>query len=54
MNDDEKITLNDIVILKRFMLSDLKTDAQQKRAADCNGDGTVNIIDYLKLCRSIL
>lgn len=54
MNNDGKLSATDIVILKKTLLAGVSPDNRQKRTADVNGDGKVNMIDYLRLIRLIL
>ncbi len=54
MNNDNKLSAADIIILKKILIVSVAPDSQQKRCADVNKDGLINIIDYLRLSRIIL
>ena len=58
INNDKKINIIDLLLMKRFILSKRnkpwKSNMQMKIAADINKDGKINIIDLLLLKRKIL
>lgn len=54
MNNDDTLSVADIIILKKVLIISVIPDSQQKRCADVNKDGRINLIDYLRLSRIIL
>ena len=52
INDDGQIDAEDLALLRRLIVS-LPDNASVRWAADINGDGTVNDIDYVTLAKRI-
>ena len=51
-NDDGLVDANDLLLLRRFVVS-LPNDAAVRWAADINGDGKVNAVDFVELTRRV-
>ena len=53
INDDGQVDANDLLLLRRFVVS-LPNDAAVRWAADVNGDGKVNAVDFVELTRRVV
>lgn len=52
INDDGKIDAKDLALLRRIIVS-LPDDSAVRWAADINGDGIINAVDYVTLAKQI-
>lgn len=52
INDDGLVDTNDLLLLRRYVVS-LPNDASVRWAADINGDGKVNAVDFVELTRRV-
>lgn len=53
-NSDSKVNIQDLLIMKKYLLGMTTLSAQGLKNADMNGNDTVNIIDAVLLAREIL
>ena len=54
LNNDEKISVDDAVLMQRYLHKKETFTKEQYEKADMNGDGKVNVFDMVFLKRKLL
>ena len=53
LNDDGNLSASDILIFRRILLYGIRPDAYQRRSADMNNDGRINVLDFQRMLYKI-
>ncbi len=53
INGDDEITINDVWSVAEIAMDDNDYSEEQRKAADINRDGSVNLLDVLKAVKKV-